>query len=337
MRRGLSGLALLLVACPAVALETDQFYAWGRELPDATLALNARINADLEDVLAELPRGAAPPPCAQVRRRIAARFRFLIFGPVEVWAAHSALVARIPATPEEELVYRRESLYRRMSAIDPAGWLPITATISLNDVRIGTDKLTHFFNEGHYYFHWYEGARRPGQSDDPAAVERAIGRGIFTERTLLGKAASGVFSPADLEANYEGMRFFIGLCEGETPQLETTPDGYRLTRPFDWREYVTPEWDESYQPSIYSRRRWREVAPEMRRYCARLDDPQVVAQRTAYRERDLVTVTEQRMLALVRQGKLPDPVEFSIERACGAYRFPGAGEAGVHAEGAAPP
>ena len=342
MRRGLRCLdvaaaILLLAPGPARALETDQFYAWGRQLPDATAALNARINADIEDVLDELQGGASPPRCAEVRRRIAARFRFLIFGPVEVWASHSSLVPRIPATAEEELAYRRASLYRRMSAFDPAGWLPITPTISLNGVRVGTDKLTHFFNEGHYYFHWYEGARRPGQPFDLAAVDRAIGRGIFTERTLLGKAASGVFSPADLEANYEGMRFFIGLCDGEAPQLQATPEGYRLARPFDWRDHVTPEWDESYQPSIYSQRRWREVAPEMRKYCALLDEPEVVAQRAAYRERDRMTITEERMLALVRQGKLPDPVEFSIERACGAYRFPGPSGAGADGRGVAQP
>lgn len=316
------GAALLGCASAALALETDQFYAWGRALPDSTAALNARVNADLEEVLAELRQSGKAPACAEVRQRIAAKFRFLIFGPVEVWASHSSLVARIPSTPQEELAYRKGSVYRRMSALDPAGWLPITPTISLNGVRVGTDKLTHFFNEGHYYFHWYEGARREDVAHDAEAVDRAIRRGIFTERTLLGKAASGVFSTADLEANYEGMEFFIGLCEGEAPQLERDATGWRLRRPFDWRDYVTPEWDESWQPSIYSRHRWREVAPELRRYCAQLDDPAVVAERAAYRERDRPTITEERMLALVHEGKLPDPAEFAIERACGAYRFP---------------
>ncbi len=327
-RRGVARIGLsvaILVPCAQStrALETDQFYTWGRELADSTAALNARVNADIEDVLNDLRRSGKVPECADVRQRLAGKFRFLIFGPVEVWAAHSSLVARIPATPAEELAYRQASVYRRMSALDPAGWLPITTTISLNGVRLGTDKLTHFFNEGHYYFHWYEGARRHDVPYDPAAVDRAIRRGIFTERTLLGKAASGVFSTADLEANYEGMQFFIGLCDGATPQLERTASGWRLVRPFDWRDYVTPEWDESWQPSIYSRRRWREVAPELRRYCKWLDDPWVVAQRAAYRDRDRRTITEERMLTLVRGGKLPDPVEFGIERACGAYRYPG--------------
>jgi len=310
----------------AIALETDQFYAWGRELPDSTAAMNARINADLEDVLAEQRARHEPIGCAQVRQRIAARFRFLIFGPVEVWASQSSLVARIPETQAEELDYRKTSVYRRMSPFDPAGWLPITVSISLGGVRFGTDKLTHFFNEGHYYFHWYEGARRPGPGVDPAAVDRAIRRGILSERTLLGKAASGVFSSADLEANYQGMLFFLGLCDGEAPLLEPSPDGWRLARPFDWTDYVTPEWDESYQPSIYSRRRWREVAPEMRRYCALLDDPSVTRQRANYVARDRTTVTEERMAGLVRSGKLPDPVEFGIERACGRYGFPELGE-----------
>ncbi len=326
-RLGLAATVLALAASGASALETDQYYTWGRDLPDSTAALNARINADLADVLAKARTRREAPTCAELRQRIAARFRFLIFGPVQVWAAHSSLVARIPETPSEELLYRRTSMYRRMSPIDPAGWLPITVSISVNDVRFGTDKLTHFFNEGHYYFHWYESARRPGHDFDPVAADRAIRRGILSERTLLGKAASGVFSSADLEANYEGMRFFIGLCDGETPMLEWSADGWRLTRPFDWADYVTPEWDESYQPSIYGKRRWREVAPELRRYCGLLDDPTVAAQRARYLARDRVTVTEERLAALVRAGKLPDPVAFSIERACGRYGFPLSAEA----------
>ena len=313
---------ILLLPSAASALETDQFYAWGRELPDSTLALNARVNADLEDVLAEVARSESAPTCVEVRQRIAAKFRFLIFGPVEVWASQSSLVNRIPASPEEELGYRRASIYRRMSPIDPAGWLPMTVTISLAGVRLGTDKLTHFFNEGHYYLRWYEGARRPGHPHDPAAIDRAIRLGILSERTLLGKAASGVFSMADLEANYQGLLFFLSLCEGDSPRLEPAPQGgFRLARPFDWRDYVTPEWDESWQPGIYARRRWREVAPEMRRHCAQLDDPRVIANREAYRARDRVTPTEERMDVLVREGKLPDPTTFGIERVCGAYRF----------------
>jgi hypothetical protein len=321
-RLGVAGLALVLGAGAAPALETDQFYTWGRELDDSTAALNARVNADLQAVLGEMRGRRELPTCPEVRRAIAARFRFLIFGPTQVWASQSALVARLPDTPEEERGYRRASVYRRMSPLDPAGWLPMTVSISVAGVRLGADKLTHFFNEGHYYFHWYEGARRSAWSLDPAAVDRAIRRGILTERTLLGKAASGVFSNADLEANYQGMLFFIGLCEGEAPMLEVGADGYRLTRPFDWADYVTPEWDESYQPAIYSRRRWREVAPEMRRHCAALDDPAVRTMRAEYVARDRVTVTEERVADLVRAGKLLDPVAFGIERACGRYRFP---------------
>jgi hypothetical protein len=49
---------------------------------------------------------------------------------------------------------------------------------------------------------------------------------------------------------------------------------------------VTPRWDESYQPPIYSKGRWKKVRPVLETYCDLLDDPQVVAMRRDYRERD---------------------------------------------------
>jgi hypothetical protein len=147
----------------------------------------------------------------------------------------------------------------------------------------------------------------------------AIDRGILTERTILGMGASGVLSLADLEANYEGMRFLRSLCEGDTPLLVTEADaGWRLRGPFDFRAWVTPEWDESYQPCVYTKSRWKRVRPILVGYCPMLQDPGVQQQRRAYAARDRVTPTEERVRELVLEGKLPDPEQFSIEDSCSA-------------------
>lgn len=253
--------------------------------------------------------------CERVVKRIVPRFRDFIFQDIELWATNSSLVPRIPATPEEELEFRHEYIYRNTNALDVGTKVPPSPTIEVNGVRIGTDKLSHFFSEGWFYYKWYRKFRRSGLSIEDAE-RRAIRRGIWWERTILGLVSSGVFSPGDLEANYQGMRFMASLCDPDAPALKRTDDGWRFTGTFDFRDYVTPEWDESYQPPVFGKRRWNKVRPVLVEYCPMLHDPRVMARRSEYRRRDADTPTEREVRRLVEAGKLADPRRFSLESNC---------------------
>ena len=316
-RAGVAWALLFACAAPALALETDQYYGWGREIADATPALNAKIELELGRLLARLNsrRSWRTMSCASVSSRLAREMRMLVFHPVEMWASNTSLIERVPGSGEEELAYREASLIGAFRPIDVGTWLPPAPTIQVNGVRIGTDKLAHFFSGGGSYQRYVMRARKWGLTDAEART-KVIDRGIFSEQTYLGKTSSGVFSPADLEANYHGMRFFLGMCEGDDPRLERTDSGWRLTRPMDFAEYVTVEWDESYNTNRYSRYRWKKVLPVLRRYCERLNDPWVVAQRARYAERDTDTATELRIRELVAAERLDDPDEFTLERIC---------------------
>jgi hypothetical protein len=303
---------LVLSCWPASAIETDQFYAWGREIADATDVLNAKVNSELAIVL---DRAKARHDCQDVAKRIHRHFRLLIFHDVELWANNTSLIERVPATPDEELGYRRKYLYGNHGPFDVGTWMPPSPTIEVAGVRLGTDKLTHFFSEGWMAFRWYRKGLEKGLSPD-AAERRAIRRGVLVERSLLGAWSSGVFSLADLEANYGGMRFYAGLCAGDAPQLRRTGDGWELASRFDFRDYVIPEWDESFQPSIFTRRRWKKVRPVMLGYCARLELPEVVRQREAYARRDRYTLTERHVDGLIDDQKLTAPEVFAIDRVC---------------------
>jgi hypothetical protein len=314
----LLGVLLLSLAWAApCALESDQYYAWGRELADATDVLNAKVTLEIENELGSVNRGGAGErlSCRQVVGRIVPRFKDFIFHDLELWMTKSALVDRIPATPEEELEYRRRSIYRNTGTFDLGTKMPPSPTVELNGVRTGTDKLSHFFSEGWMYARWYWNARDAGAAVSEAEG-RAIRRGILWERTLLGSFASGVFSIGDLEANYQGMLFLVGLCDGGSPALERGADGWRLTEPVDFRRYVTPEWDESYQSPIFGKRRWKRVRPVLQEYCPMLDDPAVVERRDEYALRDRVTVSEQEVARLVRADKLADPRTFDLRTVC---------------------
>lgn len=320
MRACVSLLTVVLASGSFVsALETDQYYAWGRPLADSTEVLNAKVNLEIGIALERINRSRTSRhmSCETVVTKLTSHFRMLIFHPIELWASNSSLVARIPSAPDEELAYPRASLYGIHGPLDVGTWLPPAPTIQLNGVRVGTDKLAHFFSGGRAYYLFYRRVRRWGLDREQAEI-RTIDRGIFSEKTYLGKASSGVFSAADLEANFQGMRFLRGFCEGDAPRLRQEADGWAFSRPFDFRDYVTVEWDESYNHSAFSPLRWKKVRPRLLGYCAKLDDPSVRERRRAYAARDGQSVTERRIRELIAAGELPDPDVFSIEEVCAA-------------------
>ncbi len=311
-------IALCALSLPAVALETDQYYAWGRELADTTDVINAKINLEISEVLERINARDSweKTSCPQVVKQILPRFNWFIFQDIELWAVSSPLVDRVPADREDELEFRRSYLYHRTGPLDPGTKIPPSPTIEMNGVRLGTDKLAHFFSQGSWYYRTYHKARKAGLSQEAAEL-RAIQNGFFPEKTVLGYLW-GFFSIADLEANYQGLRFIAGLCEGDAPALEKTSTGWRHVSPFDFRDYVTPEWDESFETSIYGERRWKRVLPVLLGYCPMLSDPEVVRRRADYARRDRRTLTEDEIDRRVRGGALPDPRQFTLESACAA-------------------
>lgn len=310
---------VLLAPLPAGALETDQYYTWGKPLEDSTAVLNAKVNLEIRLLLDRVNRRAPAwaVGCERIQEKINWRFTKFLFYNVGLWAANSPFVDRIPRTPDDELRYRREYLYHDGTVLDLSSWVPPAPTIELNGVRLGTDKLAHFFSEGWGHYLWYRAGLRSGLTPREAE-DRAIDRGLRFERTILGMTSSGVLSLSDLEADYRGMQFYRDLCSGDAPLLEQSDDGWRMTRRLDFRDYVTPEWDESYHTSIYNKRRWRKVRPVLLGYCPLLDHPQVRRQRRRYQERDALTPTEKRVRLRTSAGKLPDPERFSIEDNCRA-------------------
>jgi len=98
--------------------------------------------------------------------------------------------------------------------------------------------------------------------------------------------------------------------------LELVDGRWTVVRPFDIRRYVTPEWDEGYQPSVFAGYRWRAVRPILVEYCDRLDDPSVQSMLADYRSRDRVTPTEEAFAELVREGEVADPEPFSLRANC---------------------
>jgi hypothetical protein len=324
-----TALCLVVSAVGVEALETDQYWAWGRSLADSTDAVNARFNLELEKAIASFPVDRPPPTCRKIAVEYRTRMRFVLLHDIQVWAWNSEWVARIPNGGEEQKEYRRTNLYSNHPLIDTGTWMPFTPTIQVAGVRFGTDKLAHFVSSGWTYYSEYRRGLKKGET--PAEAERrAVRRGIVEERLILGKMASGVQAIADIESSYAGIHFYRDLCDVEDPILQLKNDGWVISRSVDLRDYVTPRWDESYQPPIYSKGRWRKVRPVLEGYCERLDDPQVVEMRRRYRERDHDSVVGEVIAERVTLGKLDDPAQFGLEAVCAEAdpsREPGLGPA----------
>ncbi len=322
-RRPTPTVAALVVFCAVAfaasveALETDQYWSWHRPLEDSTAAVNAWFNLAITRELDAVAQGSpdAPLQCEEVRNRIGYRLEFEIFQDVELWAFHSALVDRAPATPEEVDRFEAESIYANHPWFDIGNWLPHSPTIEIDGVRIGTDKLAHFVSSGWKYYRVYRW-RQSGGHDAADAFEWAVRWGVFEERGINGLLAIGVFSRGDMEANAAGLRFYVELCDGDDPYLAVTDGRWALRRAVDLVDYITPEWDESYQNSIYAAYRWKWVRPMLLAHCPDLADPVVQGRIARYRAVDRETPSEKAIAELVAAGELAEPGQFGLEANC---------------------
>lgn len=263
--------------------ETDQYLTWELELNDSAPALNAYLNAQIERFLERArERPYRDCECEELASRLYVYlFQGLHASKVRNWLHHSDAVDRFPPNDVSYWGHRRMSIYR--------GWsfpyfLPMARTIRLGDVYLGTDKIGHFFGFGRRYFERYLDYRAEG-FDKEAAMEKVVRWGIIHENGFVGKLVDGIFSHADLEADFQGFMLARDLCEGESPYFQRRNGAWVLDRPIDILDYVTPDFDESYNNSHYWALRKRNVLPLLReRYGPKIASPIVAARFARYAE-----------------------------------------------------
>ncbi len=262
MRRFL--LLLCLVPGTAFAYETDQITDRGTDLPDVADFANAQVDTLLDGVVASVNERTACAATKERTRQLLAKEIQKAFAthqliwsrfPIAMWGygRYSAYLENAPSRLEfadRRDIYGELGFFQAV-ILKTAG---VSATIRLGDVRLGTDKLHHFFSEGYLYFkrsHW-------GEEPDGLAAW-----GTMTERTRWGLWSSLVFSFADLHANYEGFQFYDSLLEPGSV-LELDGEGcVARTRGWEWREIVDPMYDEASNPSIYTKKVARSIVAHL--------------------------------------------------------------------------
>jgi hypothetical protein len=307
-------LAGFLSGTPARALETDQFYAWGKPIEDSAEYLNAWVQLTIQSAL-DSRSVHAPDDCESAVDDVQKHLQHSIFQPIELWVFSSDLVDRIPRGYEANRDYRSQYLLSRTFPLDYAHLLPPSPTLQVNGVRFGSDKLAHFFSEGWWYYKYW---RKNRDRQTPEELRRNLFQfGVKLERSIQGSTMSGVFSPADLEANYQGFIFYRQLCHGDEPLMVREDGRWYFSERFDFRDYIYPKWDESWNPNIYSERRWEGISNTMARYCPDLKSAWVQKQRAYYAGLDGPTPTGEQVKELVAGNELADPRTFDITTVCG--------------------
>ena len=120
----------------------------------------------------------------------------------------------------------------------------VSSVINVAGHYIGTDKLGHFFTEGKSYF---DIAIAKGEG-----VERALLFGVFTESLYYGALTTGVFSYADLTANFNGFQFWRRVVgKGSDNYIVCDGNKWIVNKPFEIALYVDEAWDESVNCSLF--------------------------------------------------------------------------------------
>lgn len=220
------------------AYESDQHTNRTQEVPDSLEIMDEQVNAAIEKVL---NREHMSTSRKAVARGIWSEIGGIYWADkIERWAVKSPLIEKYDQT-------RHQNIYSNMPiwATRAAFIFGLGRTFKLNGVMVGSDKFGHFFSQGHKYY------RRElrGEPED-----LLLAKGAFAERWVFGQLTTGIFSNADLVANYEGWRFYQslfddGVTEGK-PAILTLQDGkYVRRRQFTFADHVNAYWDEALNPA----------------------------------------------------------------------------------------
>jgi len=248
---------VVLVSSPGGAAEIDSITGRQSDLGDARSRLDEHLDAWLRDGIERA--NAEDGVCDEV-----ALYRGIRWAIARPFIGHS-VAEQLSADPELEQrhVSMDESIYRDLGlhhafSVHVKDLSPV---VRVGESVIGVDKLGHFLVEGWEYF---ERAHLHGRG-----IDDAMDWGEFTERTYFGRYTTGVFSYADLVADFEGLRFWSHvLGDADDPVAEgrlarrayvSCGRGLRFWRGRHWRRhrsvrierYVGPAWDEAINCSSY--------------------------------------------------------------------------------------
>ncbi|MBA3536481.1 MAG: hypothetical protein H0T84_07725 [Tatlockia sp.] len=159
----------------------------------------------------------------------------------------------------------------------PPALIGLAPTINMYEHYLGTDKLGHFFMQGHSYYKLYMYFLNGGKSAEQA--HRAMIRyGQVIEQSYMGTVINGIYSNADLSANYAGWKFYMNLFHhirighrSLPPLLVLKGNRWEFTKHVNKDEllkpYITDNLNEALNPSRYAYSRGQ-IRNQVKKRCA---------------------------------------------------------------------
>ncbi len=302
-------LILLTLSLNAFSLETDNYLTWNLELEDSSEKINHYLEKEINKALSEINSKSKPLTCFEVTSKIAMRFkaRFVHDNPIETWLLKNLDPNEFyPATRD----YIEESIYRvpYRFYLSSFGLAP---NIQVKNIYFGMDKLTHFTSTGRHYFTIFQGKMKRSPSLEEAE-KAAIDYGLLDEMTLHGFWASGVFSYADLEANYRGLQFYKNFCFNKNKNYLRKNEEHKwiLIKSPRIEDYVSPLWDETFNPSYFLPNNWKKILPTIKEeYCFMRKENKVRNRIQYYKEITRSSFSEQYIQSLKNQDSLTTPYD----------------------------
>lgn len=239
-KRLLASLVVLMVPSFGGAYETDQFNNRLQVIADSTAIMNKQVTLAIASTIS----GRYGP---RDEMKVVDGIYYKIGGKhwvdkLERFAMDSSEVERLD-TPSHDSIYKGHPLW----ATRVAAFFGVGATLRINNILVGTDKIGHFLSQGRKFYRRMEKMQDEGQAAEQSA---------YTERALFGQMTTGSYSNADLVANYEGYLFYRSLfednvIEGKPAILAWKNDHWIMQRPYDWSDHVNDYWDEALNINHY--------------------------------------------------------------------------------------
>lgn len=270
----------LLAADPLFAEETDQFTLPPQDLRDIGPSSSRKLSALIESVIAQTNREIHDLKLAAPRSRHAAKalakrkkgqyLADLLYkktGPgFPRWLRWDRDQNKNPPVEYKEL-RPWKTVYWLVFTQSPFFLVGLAPTINLYGIYFGTDKLGHFFMQGHTYYSLYNYCLQHGKTPEQAHAAMIL-YGQVIEQTYLGTLINGVYSNADLSANYAGWKFYTNLSQSVKIGSKTLPpiatlqgDTWVFSKERNpntlLKPYLSENLNEALNPSRYSFMRWR--------------------------------------------------------------------------------
>jgi len=140
-----------------------------------------------------------------------------------------------------------------------------SSMIKVHDHYFGTDKVGHFISMGFLYYQVYQASMLAGSSDEDA-LRYAVNSckwGPLSEGALLGFLPTGIYSNADMAANYTGMKYYINVTRPvrlhgqQHPPMVVRHGPYWQVQPHVsdrsgyFGNFVSVHYDEVLNPSLW--------------------------------------------------------------------------------------